>query len=712
MTAFAGSLVLALRVGGVGWLWALASESRGSTRLANDWFDRLGRTVVLGLLLNLLPALALASIQAWSPIADWGAWAILVVVAGLRLKRRGGPWVPSAGHGAAALLVLWLLASIPFWAPPRSEWLAGGWDPGIYQNNAVVIAREHGLQGRPDSIFSQMSPEERALFVRSTETYQEILPAVPVREDGSLPLYFFHLTSLCGAWLLRMGGLGMLWRLPAILSFWGVLPMLALCTLAGMGGWRRWVVLGVWLLSPMWWYHQAIPTTEMLYLFLLMGGALLYIHAALRGSRIPLGAMACLFAATVNHLNAAVLVGLLLVVAAWAEGRAAKPGRVARIVLAYAAIGLAIVWSWRYAGITILRLEEQDDAISVILTLFGLAAVAAPWLAWRPGPAPVRKGMARIAGVGGIMGGVLLALVALGSSMEPIRSALLQVAREWPWVGTPLAYFVRVVPFHGALGVAWAGLGLAWLFLPGHTAWRGLRLLAVALGLVCLAIFLRPGIAPIYPWALRRVVVFWVPLVASMQAFALVRAVEVLRHRGGRWRYAWLLVFVPAVVEAISISAAARRVGDYPGFGTLLAGLEQVMGPDDVVVADDARWGTPLLLAGGRDVISGRPLRRSADPEFHRRFMEALQRLRVQNDRRWLWLTSTESGLAHFPVRIGATPLPDGEFEYAYATINHSSRAQSYQTRPHQRRLRLFEWDGSFELGEPAGEEDDEDHED
>lgn len=703
MEPIVGSFWLALRLIAPGWIWTVATDAPVRETGFDAFLPRLGRAVVVGLLLNLLPILALASFHAWTPLWDWTLWLSIVVAGVIWAHMRGWRTGPSAARFAAALALIGLVTGVPLLQPPRSEWLAGGWDPGIYQNNAVAIARDNGLQGRPDSIYSLMTEGERELFTRSDGEYHEIFPGAPVRvADGSLPLYFFHLTPLCGAWFLRMGGMGLLHRMPSILALWGLLPMLALCGFVGMGGWRKGVVLLLWLLSPMWWYQQAIPTSEMLYLLLLVGAALLYLRAVARRSRVPLGALGALFAATVNHLNAAVLIGILLVVAAWAEADARAPGRVARTMLGFAAIGLAIAWDLKFAGITILRLEEKDQVLRVILPVFSSSALLAALLAIRPLPSAIRTWGLRLAAAGGALAGFALAGLALGAGVEPVRSLLMKGADHLPWAGPAIQRLIRVVPFHGSLGFAWAGAGLAWLSLRRDPALRAGKVLMAALGIVCLLLFLQLGITPLYPWALRRYVVFLVPLLAWAQAFAVVRVGEIVRAHGGGWRWAVLFAFLPALVQSGRLSAAALRVGDYAGLGRVLAGLEKAIESGDVIVADDPEWGTPLLLAGGREVVSGRRLWRNADPVYQRQYMEALQRVR-QGGRRLLWLTSTGDGRDLYPVELGGSATPIVEIPFAFQTINHGLRARTYETKARQRLFRLYEWDGSFHFrGDPA----------
>jgi hypothetical protein len=300
--------------------------------------------------------------------------------------------------------------------------------------------------------------------------------------------------------------------------------------------------------------------------------------------------------------------------------------------------------------------------------------------------------------VGGAILGLTLVVVALGVAVEPVRVKLMKVAVRVPMAGPMLARLICVVPFHGSLGFAWAGCGIAWMSLHREQSLRVLKTLVCALAIVCLLLFLQLGIAPLYPWALRRYVVFLVPLLAWAQAFAIVRGVEVIPLRGGGWRWAVLLVFIPALVEGGRISAAAFRVGDYPGLGQALSALERALKPGDVIVTDDPEWGTPLFLAGGRDVVSGRLLWRRDDPDYQRRYMEALRDVRQESGRRFLWLTSTAKGRDLYPVELGGNSTPITEVDYNFRVVNHSARARTYETRPRHRIFRLYDWNGTFRL--------------
>lgn len=312
-------VLLALRIGLAGEAWLPAPPEDGKHARGSAVFGRAGRVVVAGVLVNLLGGMLLAQAGWWTPLWDWIAWGALLCLGVWRNGWRNGP----AARLKPGLLELGLLALtiVPILVmPPRSEWLAGGWDPGLYQNNAIAIAARDGLGPATDTVYADMSAAERELFSRSSGSYHEVLPGVPMRlRDGALPLFFFHLTPICGAWFYRLGGVPMVNRLPTIVSMLGVWVVLALFRRLGFRGWQLCAGAVLWGLAPMWWYQQAIPTSEPLYILLMCGGVLFYLDAVTQQRALPVGAVLCAFAATVNHFNVAVVGCVLLFVAACAE---------------------------------------------------------------------------------------------------------------------------------------------------------------------------------------------------------------------------------------------------------------------------------------------------------------------------------------------------------------------------------------------------------
>jgi len=686
MNELAVALLVALRIGLPGWAWSRSdSASQAAERTAVAVVSRTGRAIALGLVLNLLPALCAAQLSWWSPGVDWGLW-VAVTLAGLAWRRRS----PIAGSWVEAACVMGFLALVTaavLSRAPRSEWFAGGWDPGLYQNAAVVVARADGFAPRTDSVYSVLTPEERLLFG------PEAFPAVPISaETGAIQHHFFQLTPMCGALFYRWGGLDLLSRMNQVLALMGLPVLVAMAGALGVVGWRIGAVLLALCVSPLWWYQQAIPTTEMLQLLLLCGAIVAYLDAERRGGAVPLDAALLLGAIGINHFGYPPLVAMLLVAAAAAESLARRPGRALR--LATCAVGLAagLAWDLVFSPVIISSLQVKDGVLPLVLIPFAACLVAGGLVLSREIDPRLARRTGVLARRIALVAGLLLIVLAALLSWPFTESLAMRGTAAVPFLGALLFRFERFLLFHGAAWFLLLGVGTIILAHDTTPETSRLRVLALALGGVVLLLFLHPGIAPLYPWAFRRSVVFLLPLTALVLGYGLTVI-------GARWRLypqagrvATLLLVAALLVVGVRASRSAAKVGDYVGFPEALEMLNRSVRDGDVVVADDPRVATPLLLMYGRDVLNGSPLWKSRSSAYRKEYLEMLRRLQTAQGRRIVWLSSTKDVLGIYPPTIGATtPLTQPQF-VTYRTVIHHRKAGRFVTREVKRWLQLHLW--------------------
>lgn len=688
MSELAVALLVALRIGLPGWAWSRSRSSNSlpaPERTTAAVVSRAGRAIALGLVLNLLPALCVAQLSWWSPVVDWGLWGS-VTLAGLVWRRRSS----RAGSWVDAVCVIGFLALVTaavLSRAPRSEWFAGGWDPGLYQNAAVVVARADGFAPRTGSVYSVLTREERLLFG------PEAFPAVPLdAETGALQHYFFQLTPMCGALFYRWGGLDLLSRMNQVLALMGLPVLVALASALGVVGWRVGAVLLALCVSPLWWYQQAIPTTEMLQFLLLCGAIVAYLDAERRAAPLPLAAALLLAAIGVNHFGFPTLVAVLLFAAAAAEAIARRPGRAFR--LATCAVGLAagLAWDLVFSSVTIANLQAMDGVLSLVLLPFAACLVAGALMISRGIDPRLERWAGALARRMALAAGALLILLATLLSWPVTESIAMRGAAAVPLLGAWLFRFERFLLFHGPAWFLLLGVGTMLLALDTTEQTRRLRVLATALGGVVLLLFLHPGIAPLYPWAFRRSVVFFLPLTALVLGSGLTAA-------AGRWRLppqaaraAPLVLVAALLVVGARASRSAAEVGDYVGFPTALETLNRSVRDGDVLVADDPRVATPLLLLYGRDVVNGSPLWKSRSPEYREKYLRMLRRLQSEQGRRIVWLSSTKAGLGVYRPAIGATTPVTQPLVVTYRTVIQHPKAGRFATREVTRWLQLHQW--------------------
>lgn len=692
MELWVGGILLVLRLMIPGWIWTWRVAGPIDHRETDTFQLQVGRAVAAGLLLNLLPILALSAGGVWTPLADWTLWGLGAAAGGVRLIRTGGLSRLSTLRFAGTVGLTGLVTALVLFLPPRSEWLAGGWDPGIYVNQAVSIANHNGTCPVRDTVYADMTVAEREwVSTQEGSDYHEVFPGVPVSlEDGSLPVYFFHLTPVCGAWLYRLGGMGLLHRMPLLLALLGVLPAWAMLGALGLSRITTVAALVFWVLSPLWVYHQAIPSSEMLQVFLLCAGLLFYLDAARLGKSWPVLAGLALFAGTANRFDYPVFAGWFFVVAAAAEAAACWPGWQRRVGLCLSALALGLVWNVVFAWVTLARLHEKDQVLWIVLVPFAVWALAVSALVrWRIAPS-FQKQVGRIVRVASFSLLVAVAGVWLLLWAPATQGAFLVAARRLPLVGSLVLALYRLLPFHGLLWLL-AGVGGGMALATDQSAPnQRLRLVALALGGGVVALLLHGGIAAIYPWALRRPMVLWIPFMALVQGYGAGWVREKWVARRWVWAVVGSLLLMGALWNGARISRVASRVGDYRGMTAWLESITPHIQPEDVVVADDPLWGTPLLLAAGRDVVNGKLLWNLPQETRCAEFLAMLQRLQYERHGRILWLTSTPSGLDIYPFDLGSVvPLFENR-RFGYPTVIHSPRGNHFATRENEQWFSLY----------------------
>lgn len=694
-----GSGVFILRILVMGYVWTVTDTDERQTGRVYAVLRRCMHLFYYGLAVNLLLILILSVFMLWSPWLDWFCFVLLTAFGFWRhhklIYSRVNPNSLIRDGLAMMLIVCSFLAALIL--PGRSEWLAGGWDPGLYQNNSVAISRRGGIADFKDSLYTDLSPTERVVLSRGNDQYREIMPGVPINiENGHLPLYFFHLSSLFGAWLFRSGGFSLLVRQPMILGWLLLVPSAALLRFLTGSKACALTALLVMLTSPFWWYHQAIPTSELLQLLIFSGAVFLYLDNLGQKSWRPVICGLLLFLGCLNRMDFALFAAFFLVLGAIA-GSLRYPSAKS---IWFKCTGIFLLCLWGgvffnviFAGETVKLLQQKDNVLFIVvggLAILTLASIAGPILIQRLINADLIYMTIRITGLLAVLG--YLALTAISFHDSTVQHWF-RIVEPFNLLYGASSRYLSTIAFWGRFPMLAAWSGAVLLFVNTSTKNRQMLVWGWGLIVVVSMLFTVGQIADIYPWGLRRYLPFFLP---AIMFFATVPFRLSLDRQDFHWRYilriSGLVLVSVMLYGGLCRSSSAAKVSDYKGMSALLENdLIPLFASEDVVVADAPIWGIPLLLAGGVDVINGKLLWRSKDENHQRMFVDALMRIEREEGRRVLWLTSTGKGIKLY--QFNGTPpslLTASPIIYEYATVIHSQRADHFATRDHRAEFRIY----------------------
>ncbi len=665
---------------GAAWSWLLPEEPfRHGGRIAKALLHA-AASLLLGVPLSLLSSLVLAETGRLSAGMEW-AVALCGILAGLtagglrapdRLKFSLSWSLPGAAFVFLGLAVILNL-------PRCGEWIVGGWDPGIYINQGVAVARTGTFHPSPEPHHAALTEPELLLFTQGSKgNAPQLFPAVPIDTGSRTVLhYFFRLTPALVSTLALHGGLCAATRMPAIAGFLVLLLFPAVLRLHGCRPSCIGIAALLLALHPLWLYHLHFPTSEMTELFLFLGLAgLLPLQRTGWYCRVLF--LLLLLAALLNRFSFLPIALMITLAAAWADGeRTDRIQVLLERLLQFLVIVLGTVYDYTVTAVTIHGLQYAMPHMvnSALVFLAGTA-----FLDWAPlfkrsqpflRPSPVFG----IATAG-------LALTALGSF--------------WLWRQIPLFEQIRRNALHIGpfLGVPWLlpalpGILILWFRRGQHL--RHLSALILVCTVVTVLLQVKTFTFPFYPWTTRRFLPFSVPMLAVTAAIALSELWH-WRALAGWLRRLCVIALLGALLAGTArLSWHALAGSEYDGLSARLAEVAKQVGPRDLVVTDHFRWGTPLAFLHGVHVLDGSAFQDARGAGDMPEALMALTRLRAEGWR-ILWLTSTPAGLGIYPRPLAHAVRLGDAGSFTVREIIHGPRVRDFATRERPILFQLYQW--------------------
>lgn len=79
-------------------------------------------------------------------------------------------------YHAIGMVALWIGFFIVLLLPQRGEWVVGGWDPGVYLNQGVLVSQQGSFYPEALPCYKNLSEEAFAAFTRGRGNYIEAFP--------------------------------------------------------------------------------------------------------------------------------------------------------------------------------------------------------------------------------------------------------------------------------------------------------------------------------------------------------------------------------------------------------------------------------------------------------------------------------------------------------------------------------------------------------
>ncbi len=650
-------------VPGMAWGWIIPRPGKDLPGKGFSVLFAASVSLILGFLFSLLGCLALAE-AGWFTKTGEAVLLGIVILSGLLAGGIRNRQV-CIDHLKFSLpgLVFTLFVSIAVMIlPNRGEWIAGGWDPGIYVNQGISISRSNSLHPPPDPLFASLSPEEVDLLTRRAHNYIEALPVVPLNpETRRLEHFFFRLTPMLIAVMDRCGGLRAATRVNEITGLL-LLPLFACMTwLLGRKGAVAAFALLLLILQPVWLYHLHLPTSEILSLLFLCGmGLLLGLRPFSRSVSVAFCFL--LLAAELNRFSFLPFGFLLLFFLAILDLQVTNRAGIGRArFFQIIALLAGAIYNYVVNPTTIGRLFEAVPAL--LIASFALLALTV---------------------VVDSLGTKTFLSAAIEKYGLLILIGISLLASATPFLAEFKLNATQLLPFIGLTSVILALVGAILLAIRGSAPLRLWCTFLLAATLISLA---NSEIAALWPWATRRFVEFTVPLLALSGGVLLAHV----------WSMKpWTRLLTVALVALLFATNGntcwqAWSRTEFDGLSASLAEAAGQVQDGDIVVADHFRWGTPLRFLHDVTVVNGELFFAEGTPDKMAAALPVLEKMRTDRHR-ILFLTSTDKGLNVFPLPLTPTRLLWESDPIVLKEFIHGPRARVFQLKDQPRQFRLYEW--------------------
>jgi len=552
-----------------GWAWTRVSLRTGLT----GFIESMAFACTAGIVMLVPSFLVLAECGWFKPFPVFMA-ALLWMVLGLMVTRHN-----SSAHfrrDFAGLVLTGCLFTLIRLLPAPSEWIVGGWDPGVLMNQGIWIGRTGTMHPPLGYLHQFITPETVSLFTNNMKGLQELYPGFPIDvNSGKWAFSFYRGTPLWVGFLYQFGGMDLAIRAMPVLFV-----LIAVVSFASIGRYfegniKYPVLLVLLFIQPVILYHCRTPCYEMLQLLLILS-VILWADTKSQpwGNGLVVAALG--FCLVVNHIST-ILFGSLfaLCLAVFNQKTVAEKYNRSGVWLG-AGVLLGAVYIHVFSPDSTAKLHH------VLPEIYGVAAacmiavllltVQFKWPKWS-----------------GVRWDLLV--IPLGISAW----LYLEMNRTEPFA--EFAKNLKVLSMYEYIPlviVGFSGAAVCWVRIPEARALITFSFLSL------LVVLHRKHAMELYPWALKRYLPFVVPIIlcggacvwSMLNKNRTVNAVIIL------------LLFAVGIKNAQNMRQSLVGI-EYTGVVKILQTVANDIPDSSIVISDHFKWGTPLAAIHGKNVING-----------------------------------------------------------------------------------------------------------
>ncbi len=655
---------------GVAWGWIILKEfqNQDHSRIKSIIFSGC-TSVVMGILISSLIIMILGETALYKShflsFFVGGIITFIGILVGIRLAPH--TFRSHIKNSIPYILVFFLSVLCITKISNRGEWILGGWDPGVYLNEGVILEKKGNFHPRIKELIGNISKEDLMPFTRNIRNARELFPAIFI-DKNRISFQFFRLFPSVIAPIYRYGGIGAAMRVNLFIGLMIllVLPALILAFSTPLHSMLASLFL---VIQPIFLYHLSIPISEMLQLLIVSG-------LGWASVVLPYGSFAYIvmlpllfFIGILNRFSFIPFASIFIFLFAWQDTSRINRSEVYRErILQVLGIIFGIVVDIIVAPISVKGYREAPFLliasflvilISLLVDIYGNV---------------IKKRVSRYLHFNTFFISIILYLL------------VLYLLGRYSLIDSKnIDNFYRLLQFIGIVPIL---LTVTGGFILLKKKQGRITTLITFLTSVTLLLLIKKWIADIYPWATRRYLPYTIPLIAILSSYTLSYLWENSKNRYNKIATILILILVLASTGKKSLNAWNHT--ELNGLVSIMNKVAKEIEPQDIVIVDHPWWGTPLACIFGKRVLDGRHFYKDGTKKMEEgiKVIEGLYRRGASVK----FLTSTDLGLKIYPLPIKNARLLWTSKRVSLYRIVHARKANDFVLRKKEYIFRLYSW--------------------